>query len=410
MDQDSRAIDVKKFINRQNYEQAPSLKLKDVGVYFKDKVALQEINLEVDPGEFLVLLGPSGSGKSTLLRVIAGIQSPSSGEVFIGSRLVAGGGVSVGPQERGLGMVFQDYALWPHMTVGANVAFALKRKHQKSQIVKKKVSQILERVGLESKAENYPNELSGGEQQRVALARALVADPGLLLFDEPLSNLDADLRERLRIEISTLCREAGATVVYITHDQSEAFALADKVGILQESKLLQLDKPEVIYQQPISNFVARFTGISGELNAYITKVNMDSIVVAIGRVDFEIKVKNSQNFEPATFVKVLVRPSAVNFLQSCEHGLEAIVVDVAFRGRGYDHVVSLNDGGRLVGVFSPINHPRDTKVYIGLDTQGCMVFPKDDFVSDMDLTESFESRWSSQDPLEDYLGLWLPQD
>ncbi len=179
--------------------------------------------------------------------------------------MVADERVHVPPDQRDLSMVFQDYALWPHLRAHDNVAFALRRRKLPRAQGRERAAAMLDRVGLGALGQRYPNELSGGEQQRVALARALVADTGLILCDEPLSNLDADLRERMRLEISALVREAGATTVYITHDQAEAFALADRVGVLERGQLVQQGTPEEIYTQPATPFVARFTGLSGEL-------------------------------------------------------------------------------------------------------------------------------------------------
>jgi iron(III) transport system ATP-binding protein len=201
--------------------------------------ALSDVSLDVEPGTFLVLLGPSGSGKTTLLRCLAGIERITSGRIAIGGRAVADGSLHVPPDRRDLSMVFQDYALWPHLTVTDNVAFALRRRGLGRAECRAQARLMLDRVGLGALAGRYPNQLSGGEQQRVALARALVADTGLILCDEPLSNLDADLRERMRVEISALVRDAEATTIYITHDQAEAFALADRVGVLQHGNLLQ---------------------------------------------------------------------------------------------------------------------------------------------------------------------------
>ena len=232
---------------------------------FGAKAALSDVHLHIDPGTFLVLLGPSGSGKTTLLRCQAGIERLTDGSIAIGGRVVAGPGVHLPPERRRLAMVFQDYALWPHMTALRNVEFPLRQLKLSHAQARQQASSMLERVGLSHLAARYPNELSGGEQQRVALARALVGGVGLLLFDEPLSNLDADLREQLRLEISTLARDIGATSVYITHDQAEAFALADTIGVLCEGRLVQLGRPEELYLQPASPFVARFTGIAAEV-------------------------------------------------------------------------------------------------------------------------------------------------
>ena len=237
---------------------------------FGAKVALDGVDLAVPAGAFCVLLGPSGSGKTTLLRCTAGIERLTSGRIDLGGRLVADGPVHLPPERRGLSMVFQDYALWPHLSAARNVAFALGRSGASRGDTARRARAMLDRVGLGHLAERYPNELSGGEQQRVALARALVGGTGLLLFDEPLSNLDADLRERMRIEIGTLARDSGATSIYITHDQSEAFALADVMGVLQAGRLVQLGSPEDVYHHPASQFVARFTGLAGELPAVVT--------------------------------------------------------------------------------------------------------------------------------------------
>jgi len=233
-------------------------------VYPGGNLALDDLSLEVEPGTFLVLLGPSGSGKTTLLRCIAGIERASAGRITIGDTLVADGTRHLPPERRGLSMVFQDYALWPHLVARDNVGFALRRRGLRRSVCRTGATEMLERVGLGALTHRYPSQLSGGEQQRVALARALVAEMGLILCDEPLSNLDADLRERIRVEISALIRETGATTVYITHDQAEAFALADRVGVLERGKLVQLGRPEEIYSSPASAFVARFTGLAGE--------------------------------------------------------------------------------------------------------------------------------------------------
>lgn len=197
--------------------------------------ALAGVDLEVEAGRFLVLLGPSGSGKTTLIRALAGIERLDEGEIRIGEQLASGPRKHLPPEARDLAMVFQDYALWPHLTAAGNVGYALRRRKLTADQSRARSLEMLERVGLAGLAERYPHELSGGQQQRVALARAIVARPGLLLFDEPLSNLDTDLRERLRVEISTLTRESGATAVYITHDQSEAFAIADVIGVLDQA-------------------------------------------------------------------------------------------------------------------------------------------------------------------------------
>ena len=221
---------------------------------------LAGVDLDIPAGRFLVLLGPSGSGKTTLARCLAGVERLDGGSIRFSSRLVSDGRHHLPPERRNLAMVFQDYALWPHLTALGNVSYALRRRRLPRHVAQRRAKDALEEVGLAVLADRYPHELSGGQQQRVALARAVVARPGLLLFDEPLSNLDADLRERLRVQIATIARDSEATVVYITHDQSEAFALADDIAVLDNGALVQIGPPERIYRQPATLFVARFTG------------------------------------------------------------------------------------------------------------------------------------------------------
>jgi len=244
--------------------------------------ALAGVDLDIEPGRFVVLLGPSGSGKSTLVRGLAGIERLDGGSVHFDETPMSAGRRHVPPDRRDLAMVFQDYALWPHLTVLGNVGYALRRRRLGSAEAGRQVREALGRVGLDDLAERYPHELSGGQQQRVGLARAIVARPALLLFDEPLSNLDADLRERLRVEIATTTRDTGSTAVYITHDQSEAFALADEIGILNDGRLEQVGEPEEIYHRPASIFVARFTGMSGQLTGLAAGRRGEYLLVRAG--------------------------------------------------------------------------------------------------------------------------------
>jgi iron(III) transport system ATP-binding protein len=347
--------------------------------YTRGKRALCDLTVKVDPGEFVVLLGPSGSGKTTLLRSIAGIERISSGTITIGGVAVSSGSnLHLPPERRGLAMVFQDYALWPHMRVKENVAFALARTKQNRSTCLAMALEMLERVGLSRHADKYPNELSGGEQQRVALARALVAQLGLVLFDEPLSNLDADLRERMRIEIGTLSRLSGATAIYITHDQSEAFALADKIGVLEHGRLVQFGVPESIYNQPASEFVARFTGVSGDIKAVIGEHVAPGIVqVAVPHSSGgRILAKNLSNAQQGSEVSLLFRPSALRIVDTNNENatLLATVTDVAFRGRGYDVALRLQDGSHLNSIYSDHRMKLNESVGLRIDPVGCFVF------------------------------------
>jgi iron(III) transport system ATP-binding protein len=361
--------------------------------------ALKSVSLDVAPGTFLVLLGPSGSGKTTLLRCLAGIERVDSGSLSIGARVVADGRTHVPPEQRDLSMVFQDYALWPHLTALDNVAFALRRRRLPRSECRARALVMLERVGLEEFARRYPNELSGGQQQRVALARALIADTGLILCDEPLSNLDADLRERMRVEISSLVREAGATTVYITHDQAEAFALADHIGVLEEGVLVQSGSAEDVYHHPATPFVARFTGLAGELPVRVTGHGSDGAleVSAPGVPDGSVRLPAlrpagttlrpgrpaqgtdgaGSGLRPGDDALLAVRPTGISLLRSAEEipHLTGRVADVAFRGRGYEYAIDLPGLGRLTGVFARHRADRGDSVGLRLDPQGCHLFP-----------------------------------
>ena len=345
--------------------------------------ALKSVSLDVAPGTFLVLLGPSGSGKTTLLRCLAGIERIDSGSLSIGSRSVADGRAHVPPEQRDLSMVFQDYALWPHLTALDNVAFALRRRRLSRAECRSRAALMLARVGLAEFGKRYPNELSGGQQQRVALARALIADTGLILCDEPLSNLDADLRERMRVEISSLVREAGATTVYITHDQAEAFALADHIGVLEEGVLVQWGSPEDVYSHPATPFVARFTGLAGELpvrvaghgpdgTVEITAPGMDGV-----RLPALVPAAGSAALRSGDDALLAVRPTGVFLLRSADEvpHLSGRVADVAFRGRGYEYAIDVTGFGRLTGVFARHRAERGDAVGLRLDPEGCHLFP-----------------------------------
>lgn len=227
------------------------------------KVVLPGLTLAVEDGECFTLLGPSGCGKTVLLRLVAGFETPDAGEIQIGGRLVSGRGVHEPPEQRNLGVVFQDYAVWPHLTVRANAAYPLKFRGGDAAQRAAQTQAVLDQVGLGTLGERFPSQLSGGQQQRVALARALVARPEVMLLDEPLSNLDANLREEMRFEIKDLQRRFGATILYVTHDQEVALALSDRIGILdQNGHLRQVGTPREIYDHPSDLNVFRFLGVT----------------------------------------------------------------------------------------------------------------------------------------------------
>jgi len=345
--------------------------------------ALSGASFDVEPGEFLVLLGPSGSGKSTLIRSLAGVETLDSGQVVLSGRTVSDGRRQVASEHRDLAMVFQDYALWPHLTVAGNVGYALRRRRVSTSESRRRVHQALDRVGLAQHAARFPHQLSGGEQQRVGLARAIVAQPRLLLFDEPLSNLDADLRERLRVEIATLTRESGATAVYITHDQAEAFALADKIGVLSHGHLLQMDTPEGLYQRPATPTIARFTGVAGECLGHATDLDAVRVRVSVG--GNLVTARRIGEHKSRQAVLLLIRPAASSLTEhvagseslGTSNCLDATVIDVAYRGRGYDHVVHC-DAGTVSAVHAPIAYRRGSRVTLRLDPEHCLAYPGGD--------------------------------
>ena len=234
--------------------------IKNLTKSFGSSLVLKEFNEVFRDGEFVTLLGPSGCGKTTILRMIAGFETPTTGEIWIGDRLVSGGKTFVPPEKRNIGMVFQSYAVWPHMNVFDNVAYPLTIQHVGKDEIRTRVTKILETVHLAQYAKRLPSQLSGGQQQRIALARALVAEPKLLLLDEPLSNLDAKLRESMRFEIKDVTKTLGISVVYVTHDQAEAMAMSDRIFLINDGVVQQSGTPDEIYNHPANPFVADFLG------------------------------------------------------------------------------------------------------------------------------------------------------
>jgi iron(III) transport system ATP-binding protein len=238
--------------------------LDHLSKFFGAEKAVNDVSLAVAQGEFVTLLGPSGCGKTTTLRCIAGLERPDMGEIRIGGDVVASAerGVYLYPENRNIGMVFQSYAVWPHMTVFDNVAYGLRVRRAPANVIKQRTTRALELVGLGPLAERFATKLSGGQRQRVALARAIVYEPRVVLFDEPLSNLDAKLREQMRIELVRLQREVGITSVYVTHDQSEALVMSDRVVVMNKGVIQQIGDPQNIYAHPANTFVANFIGVA----------------------------------------------------------------------------------------------------------------------------------------------------
>ncbi|MBI4611657.1 MAG: ABC transporter ATP-binding protein [Candidatus Rokubacteria bacterium] len=327
--------------------------------------AVDRLTLAVEQGEILVLLGPSGCGKTTTLRLVAGFEVPDAGSVVIRGAVMAGPGRWSPPEERGVGVVFQDYALFPHLTVADNVAFGLNSLDRSAR--KKQVTLTLELVGLEAFATRYPHELSGGQQQRVALARALAPAPALILLDEPFSNLDADLRAQLREEVEKILRNTGTTAIFVTHDQEEAFTLADRVGVLNQGRLEQLDRPEQIYHHPATRFVAEFVGAADFLPGVVTA---EGIATELG------VFAHRDGPGVGERVEVMIRPDDITFDPHPDG--ESTIVHRHFRGSENLYCIRL-PSGHLVHSSQPSSafFPPGTQVRAEAHVIHVVTFPAD---------------------------------
>lgn len=309
-----------------------ALHCSEISKSFGRTLAVQKVSLDLEQGKFLALLGPSGCGKTTLLRLISGFEAPDEGTIEIGNRIVSGPDEFVPPEKRRVGIVFQDYALFPHMDVAANIAFGLPKYIDR----KKRLQEMLSLVGLSGLASRMPHELSGGEQQRVALARALAPSPNLLLMDEPFSNLDADLRVRIRAEVKDILTRAGTTVIFVTHDQQEALFMGDLVGVMNARRIEQIDTPEAIFKKPATPFVARFIGTAD----FITGMVKNGVVVTeIGN----LPVQETLPFERA--VNVMLRPNIIK-IQPDPNGA-GVITGRTFLGSHYLYQVHLPSGATI---------------------------------------------------------------
>lgn len=307
--------------------------------------ALDGVSLAFPQGSFTALLGPSGCGKTTMLRLIAGFEAPSEGRVFLGDALVADPKRQLPPEARNVGVVFQSYALWPHMDVAENVAYPLRARHVPSADIPARVTAVLDIVGLGGFAKRRIDELSGGQRQRVALARCLVAEARIILFDEPLANLDMHLRAAMVDAFRDIHRRTGATIVYVTHDQAEALALADRVAVMSKGRLLQAAPPQEIYRSPADAAVAGFVGrgslVSGNTVGHSDKA---SIVDIAGH-----RLAARSHDKPVGAVKVLLRPEA---LRIAAEGLPATVLDSVYRGPVHEVRLALAEAGQHLLVDS----------------------------------------------------------
>jgi iron(III) transport system ATP-binding protein len=306
--------------------------------------AVDDVSLRIDHGQLVCLLGPSGCGKTTTLRLIAGFLEPTEGEIYVGDRLVSSPARTLPPEQRTMSMIFQSYALWPHMTVTENIVYGLRLRKMDRDGIAKKLAAILSTTKLEPLAQRYPGELSGGQQQRVALARALIVEPETLLLDEPLSNLDANLREEMRFEIRRLHDQYRYTTVYVTHDQSEAMTTADLIAVMNGGRIDQLGTPEDIYAKPQSEFVARFIGASNVIKGTARDADHVSFAGATLRVT-GAKLSAGQNAAVAIRQHDILLSTQTP--AASENTIKATVARQVYLGASRDYVVETADGTSL---------------------------------------------------------------
>ncbi|MCX6826706.1 MAG: ABC transporter ATP-binding protein [candidate division Zixibacteria bacterium] len=338
------------------------LRIKSLNKNFSGRKVLEDISIETSDGELVVILGPSGCGKSTLLRLISGLDAPESGEIYIGDRRVD----ILPPQKRNVALVFQNYALYPHMTVAQNLAFPLKIARVKKEEINRRVETTAQLIGLADRMKTYPSELSGGQRQRVALGRAIIRQPDIYLLDEPLSNLDADLRARMRHDLVELQRKLGTTTIYVTHDQTEALTMADRLIVMESGKIRQTGTPEEIYSQPADIFVASFLGLP--------KINLIDGDIGNNLIQpFDIPASRlPQNYNVSKVV-IGLRPEDIVFLPEGKYS--GIVKGVEYMG---DRAIVLIEFGHytLIAVAAPERVKEKERILFNIRQDGLHLFDR----------------------------------
>ncbi len=349
-----------------------SVELRGLTKRYGGLAVVDDVSLRIEHGLLVCLLGPSGCGKTTTLRLIAGFVEPSEGEIRVGEALVSSPSRTLPPEQRNMSMIFQSYALWPHMTVTENVAYGLEAAQNGPRHDQRKLAAILATTQLEALADRYPGELSGGQQQRVALARALIVEPETLLLDEPLSNLDANLREEMRFEVRRLHDEYRYTTVYVTHDQSEAMTTADLIAVMNAGRIEQAGSPEEIYYRPRSEFVARFIGVSNVIKGKAvdeTHIELRRSVLALHR----------REARPGREAPISVRQHDIRLWAARPHAMEnvvpASVMRQVFLGDSRDYMVEAAGGTQLRVVTPAEQSAPGAPVWLHLPPERCRVLP-----------------------------------
>jgi putative spermidine/putrescine transport system ATP-binding protein len=343
------------------------IELRDLTKTYGDVIAVNGINLGIHGGEFLTLLGPSGSGKTTTLRMIAGFDTPTEGDIMIDGESIVG---SL-PHQRNIGMVFQNYALFPHMTVFKNIAFPLEMRHLKAADISERVTRVLELVQLPGYEGRFPRQLSGGQQQRVALARALVFNPQVLLMDEPLGALDRKLREGLQLEVKHIQQHLHITVIYVTHDQEEALVMSDRIGVINQGKLEQVGTPHDVYDRPQTQFVAGFIGETNLLSGVVLEAGTSESVIRVGD-NLTVRIEMVPGLTIGKSIDLAVRPAHIRFLshgERLDNTYEAVIEEVVYAGEVTKFLVRLGSEQSLivkqVGYFDPKGWHRGVPISIG---------------------------------------------
>jgi spermidine/putrescine ABC transporter ATP-binding subunit len=362
-------------------ETSKLVEIRGLSKKFGDITAVDNISLEVVKNEIICLLGPSGCGKTTTMRVVAGLEKSSGGHIYIKGVLID----DVPSYKRNIGMVFQNYALFPHMNIYSNVAFGLKMRKLRERVIKNKVGAVLELVKLRGFENRMVNQLSGGQQQRVALARALAIEPEILLLDEPLSNLDAKLRVEMRFELKNLVHELGITTIYVTHDQEEALAIADKIVVMNEGRIEQIGLPSELYEQPQNIFIANFIGLSNIIEGYLKSVSADGDVIVSVNAGVEVRglYKDFKGLLTGQKVNIVVRPEKIRVssekMESYDNSVKGTIKNILYLGNTLRYYVeSLH--GQIVVAEDPLSGLDQSvlklgeNVYMNWSSKKCLVF------------------------------------
>jgi ABC-type Fe3+/spermidine/putrescine transport system ATPase subunit len=356
------------------------LQFTDVIKHFGSNRVVDEISFTVAEGEFFTLLGPSGCGKTTTLRLLAGLETPDAGEITLEGRCLAapGKGVWVPPDKRNVGMMFQSYAIWPHLTVFENIAFPLRVRHESDAAIKQKVGDALELVGLEGLEQRGSTQLSGGQQQRVALARSIVYTPSLLLLDEPLSNLDVKLREQMRAELRALQLRLNLAVVYVTHDQGEAMSLSDRIAVVNAGRLEQIGTPAEVYEHPRTRFVGDFLAPTIIVRGKVHKDAGPGWVDVQGKGMIAMQPEADGTFNDGDEVRILTRPEDISIYPMGEVGPNQItgkIDGITYMGDHLEYSILVADRTLMLAAGKKENYPIGAEIRLGFDPDNITILP-----------------------------------